>query len=673
MADTYTTNLNLTKPEVGASTDTWGTKLNADLDSLDAIFASNGTSVALNLDGAVIDNSVIGGTTPAAGSFTSLDASGNITVGTSDTIIAENNIRFKSAGASYIDHFTVGQDINFRVSNSSSLDINALTIDSSGNIGFGTTSPNSYSGYTALTLNNTTNGGAIDFENNGTRVGTIFSDQTSTILKTVANVPLLFGTNDAEKMRIDSSGKVGIGTSSPSTKLHLGGTAPLDSIIRQDSTTSGTNWEIGEREAGKWQIFEDDGDSIVATFMSSGNVGIGTTSPYHTFDVFGAVIANGQAKSNGLFFDTTSATTGTGGGIALGGYSNGTGGAIYHFGNIQGIKENSTAGNYASAMLFSTRANGATPTERMRIDSSGNIGIGTTSPTAPLHVVGNAVVTGNIISTGDTNIIYDSDDNCIFSRANGNETMRLDSSGNVGIGTSSPSFKLDVVGTVGLNTSGTGVLTTFGANNTTDKYLRIRNSNGNFELGTNNNLHYVYGLGSTPMGFFTNAAERMRITSAGKFVVGDTAALNSGGALGSFVFSGGQGLFISTVSQSTGEVMGFVHQKTSVVGTIAINSSSTTYNTSSDARLKDITGEARGLEVINELNPVSYNWKADGKADEGLIAQEVEELVPNAVSQNSDQYYQMDYSKLVTYLVKGMQEQQTIIDDLKSRIETLEG
>ena len=89
--------------------------------------------------------------------------------------------------------------------------------------------------------------------------------------------------SNATAITIDSSENVGIGTSSPSTKLHLGGTAPGDSIIRQDSTGSGTNWEIGEREAGKWQIFEDDSDSVVATFTSTGNVGIGTstiTNPY---------------------------------------------------------------------------------------------------------------------------------------------------------------------------------------------------------------------------------------------------------------------------------------------------------------------------------------------------------------------------------------------------------
>jgi hypothetical protein len=107
------------------------------------------------------------------------------------------------------------------------------------------------------------------------------------------------------------------------------------------------------------------------------------------------------------------------------------------------------------------------------------------------------------------------------------------------------------------------------------------------------------------------------------------------------------------------------------VGTIFTNGSTTTYNTSSDARLKDVTGEARGLEVINELNPVSYNWKADGKADEGLIAQEVQEIVPNAVSGSEEEHYQMDYSKLVVHLVKAVKEQQTQIEALQSEINLL--
>ena len=213
---------------------------------------------------------------------------------------------------------------------------------------------------------------------------------------------------------------------------------------------------------------------------------------------------------------------------------------------------------------------------------------------------------------------------------------------------------------------------------------------GGYTAGSLNRAAGIYGYNADTaerygrfmgLSFYTssldaNASEKMRIDSSGNLLVGTTSTL--GGATDDFMTvanaDGGRcGIRIGNSSGSSNTTCMRFHNSNGVVGGIRTSGSATFYDTSSDARLKDVTGSARGLEVINELNPVAYNWKADGKADEGLIAQEVLDVVPNAVSGSEEDMYQMDYSKLVVHLVAGMKEQQEQIESLKSEIAKLNG
>ena len=114
--------------------------------------------------------------------------------------------------------------------------------------------------------------------------------------------------------------------------------------------------------------------------VDSGNVGIGTSSPSMALDVAGACNTGGQ---NGAYvlqtlYDTTAFALGVGGGIGFAG-NVGPSTSDVTFATINGIKENSTTGNYSGALTFKTRVSGAALTERMRIDSSGNLLVGKTS------------------------------------------------------------------------------------------------------------------------------------------------------------------------------------------------------------------------------------------------------------------------------------------------------
>jgi hypothetical protein len=172
------------------------------------------------------------------------------------------------------------------------------------------------------------------------------------------------------------------------------------------------------------------GDSIFYN-----NVGIGTTAPTVPLQIVNTNSTISMTNSTAFAVDTGSR-------IFLGGkYSSATSNNTSAFAWLIGAKENATDGNQAGYLSFTTTENGGGFAERMRITSTGNVGIGTTAPTEKLHVVGNAKVEGSI---GVTNIVTN-----YVVKFNGSildDSIIYDNGTNVGIGTTSPGSKLQVVG-----------------------------------------------------------------------------------------------------------------------------------------------------------------------------------------------------------------------------------
>lgn len=339
-------------------------------------------------------------------------------------------------------------------------------------------------------------------------------------------------------------------------------------------------------------------------------------------------------------------------------------------------------------------------TERMRIDASGNVGIGTSSPSSDsgtgttLQIAQNAnnpelrlTRTGSF--AGDFSLQVGGDNTSrlrFIDNASDNTTMTM-LGANVGIGTTSPSAKLSVF---------SGVATQFGQTNinqldgielegsisnasTASLYFSGQGSGGAaLSFGRSANSDTGITFSTAPIGAASGViAERMRIDASGNVGIGTTTPQArcdfDGGVnqkVGNFNRNGTDGVAISFEKNGT------------TVGSIAVTGSLTSYNTSSDYRLKnDIQPVSAPIDRVKLLNPVNFEWIADETRVDGFIAHELADVIPEAVTGDKDEvdeneepvYQGIDQSKIVPLLTAALQEAIIKIEDLGSRVAALEG
>jgi hypothetical protein len=187
---------------------------------------------------------------------------------------------FNRSGGVYVDTFYYATAHTWRTSASAT----SMVLDSSGNVGIGTSSPGAYSNQTTLAINGTTYG-RLDLMNGGTVRGYLYGGSIGVTLETGGALPVMFATNGTERMRITSTGDVGIGTSSPSQKLDVNGLARLRFSAGTgagtwlDTTGNANRYFVGtDSTTESWRIFDSVASAQRIVLDSSGNVGIGATA-----------------------------------------------------------------------------------------------------------------------------------------------------------------------------------------------------------------------------------------------------------------------------------------------------------------------------------------------------------------------------------------------------------
>ena len=640
--------------------------------------AGIGTTETVTVDGlTVINNGSFGGNLSVGGTLTyedvtNVDSVGLITarngivVGSGITLSPDGNI-FTTGISTFGGNIQMGADNpefemndggpRFRVPSANTLSIfttgglgstsdERIRIDSSGRLLLGTTTEGhssaddltiATSGSTGITIRTgTTNQGNIYFAD-----GTSGTSEYAGLISYNHNTNhMFFGTNDGtERVRITSTGRVGINETSPDQALHVIGTGGDTVPVRVEST--GITARIGFQASGTANSYNVACGAAVEDFT----VHTGNTERVR-IDSSGRLLINTTNNSNGHISSSNLAVQGAD--LAIfkdsGGDNAGVSGHKLKFvtqsGSIGEIDVLSEGGGGPSgrggAMLFYTKENNtSSAAERARITSTGAFGIGV-SPSFKLHVKGGVV---------DHTARFDNS-----KTGNGEINYIGVSLGNAAT-TGTALFGITGHSTTGSQACWIGM----GGDDVAGGYgLKVfRGGNAvamqRFAVGTNDPAGYVSG---------TDASLVIAYSKTYRFALHIRPTDNDTGGGSPALFQNNAG---------------------TTIGSITANASNIAYNTSSDYRLKenDIS-IIDGITRLKKLRPIKFNWKTDTeKTVDGFLAHEVSSSVPEAVIGEKDAVnedgsikpQQLDYSKLVPLLTAALQEEIAKRELLEARLD----
>jgi hypothetical protein len=400
------------------------------------------------------------------------------------------------------------------------------------------------------------------------------------------------------------------------------------------------------------------------------------------------------------------------------------------FGNSWGMAIGSSAAN-SNALTFVLDA-GNSNSEKMRIDSSGRVGIGTTTANAKLEVAGGNIRLDNnqgLEWGGANNYIYGNESTDFIAIAtNGNERSRIDSSGRLLVGTSTArsnfynssnsarfqiegsgsndNYALSIVSNFAGSTNGAQVLlaksggasvgsTTLVSDGNIIGAISFQGADGTEFVpaaSISSEVDGTPGANDMPgrLMFSTTAdgaaspTERMRINNAGQILINSTSGLSGAPFINVAFNSSTNSAFCSDDTSGGSGVQHFrFFSAGAQVGYISTTTTTTAYVTSSDYRLKEnVVQISNSIARLQQLKPSCFNFIAEpGRTIDGFIAHEAQAVVPECVTGEKDAvdddgnpvYQGIDQSKLVPLLTAALQEAIAKIEALETRLSALEG